>query len=62
MGFILTVLGVILILEGVPYFGSPGRVKQWALALQDMPERTLRVMGLISMLAGLAILFLTRFL
>ncbi|MBI5826148.1 MAG: DUF2065 domain-containing protein [Deltaproteobacteria bacterium] len=60
MGFILSVLGVILILEGIPYFGFPGRVKQWALTLQDIPERTLRVMGLISMLAGLAILYLIR--
>lgn len=58
----MTVLGVVLILEGVPYFGFPGRVKQWALALQDMPERTLRAMGLISVLAGLAVLYLVRFL
>ncbi|MBI5468396.1 MAG: DUF2065 domain-containing protein [Deltaproteobacteria bacterium] len=62
MVFILTVLGVVLILEGIPYFGFPGRVKQWAITLQDIPERTLRVMGLISVVAGLAMLYLIRFL
>lgn len=62
MAYILTVLGVLLILEGIPYFGFPNRVKQWALTLQDIPERTLRVMGLVSMLAGLVILYLMRML
>lgn len=62
MVFALTVLGVILILEGLPYFAFPSRVKEWALMMQDLPGKSLRVMGLVSMAMGLALLYLARFL
>ena len=60
MAFFWSVLGVVLILEGIPYFAFPRRVKQWALILQEIPERTLRVMGLLSMMAGLLLLYVAR--
>ncbi len=49
-----------MILEGIPYFIFPGKVKDWALLLQEIPEKTLRVIGLISMAAGLLFLFMVR--
>jgi uncharacterized protein YjeT (DUF2065 family) len=58
MAFILSVLGVVLIMEGIPYFAFPRKVKQWALLLQEIPEATLRIIGLISMAAGLLLLFM----
>jgi uncharacterized protein YjeT (DUF2065 family) len=58
MAFILSVLGVVLIIEGIPYFAFPRKVKQWALLLQEIPEATLRIIGLISMAAGLLLLFM----
>ncbi len=60
MAFILSVLGVVLILEGIPYFAFPGKVKQWALMLQEVPTGTLRIIGLISMAAGLIFLFMVN--
>ena len=51
-------LGVVLIMEGIPYFAFPRKVKQWALLLQEIPEATLRIIGLISMAAGLLLLFM----
>jgi uncharacterized protein YjeT (DUF2065 family) len=57
----LSILGALLILEGIPYFGFPRAVKEWALLLQEMPDRTLRLMGLAIMLIGLAILFALRY-
>jgi uncharacterized protein YjeT (DUF2065 family) len=60
MGFLLSVIGVVLILEGLPYFAFPKKVKGWALLLQEIPERSMRVMGLISMAAGLLLLYMVR--
>lgn len=60
-GFILSILAALLVLEGIPYFGFPGAVKRWALTLQDIPENTLRVMGLVITLIGLMILIALRY-
>ena len=60
MVFILSVLGVVLVLEGIPYFALPGRLKQWALVMQDIPDSTLRIMGFVSMLGGLMLLLAVR--
>ena len=57
---ILSVLGALLVLEGIPYFGFPKAVKRWALVLQEIDERTLRIMGLVIMAVGIGILFAAR--
>jgi len=59
-GLILSVLGALLVLEGIPYFGFPKAVKRWALVLQEIDERTLRIMGLVIMAVGIGILFAAR--
>lgn len=62
MAFIFGVLGVVLVIEGIPYLAFPRRVKGWALVLQEIPEGTLRVMGAISMAGGLLTLYFVRYL
>ena len=61
MGTVLMIFGALLVLEGIPYFAFPGKTKEWALSIQEVPPRTLRVMGLVSVSAGLIILYLVRF-
>ncbi len=60
MAFILSVLGAILVIEGIPYFAFPARVKEWAFLIQEVSDRNLRVMGIFSMAAGLVILYIVR--
>jgi len=60
MTFIFSVLGALLVVEGIPYFAFPGRVKNWALALQEVPEKNLRIMGSFSILAGLLLLYIVK--
>ncbi len=60
MGFVFSVLAVVLIIEGIPYFAFPKKVKVWALVLQEIPETTLRLMGLASMGVGLLLLYMVR--
>ncbi|MBI1910988.1 MAG: DUF2065 domain-containing protein [Deltaproteobacteria bacterium] len=55
-GFILSLLAALLVLEGIPYFGFPKAVKGWALMLQEMPERKLRILGFMIMAAGILLL------
>lgn len=60
MAYFLSVLGLVLIIEGLPYFAFPAKIKEWAISLQQLPEGTLRIMGFISMLAGLVFVYLGR--
>ncbi|HBO84177.1 MAG: hypothetical protein A2073_06075 [Deltaproteobacteria bacterium GWC2_42_11] len=60
MPFILSILGLILVIEGLPYFVFPSKVKEWALTIQEIPDRGLRVMGFISMIGGLLLVYMGR--
>lgn len=57
MGILMTALGLVLIVEGLPYFISPGRMKLYALYMASMDDRVLRAGGLILALAGLGIIY-----
>ncbi|MBI5233685.1 MAG: DUF2065 domain-containing protein [Deltaproteobacteria bacterium] len=61
MSFILSVLAVLLVVEGVPYFAFPRKAKAWALMVGTVPDRVLRIMGLISMAGGIIMLYAIRF-
>ena len=60
MEFFLCVLGMVFIIEGVPYFLFPLQWKQLLLKVDEMSESWLRIMGLISILIGLAIVYLGK--
>jgi hypothetical protein len=60
IAFIVSVVGVLLVIEGIPYFAFPKKAKFWASMLQEIPDRTLRVMGLAAMATGLALLYAVR--
>lgn len=60
MALFLSVLGLVLVIEGLPYFAFPRKVKEWALILQEIPDGTLRIMGFVAMMAGLILAYLGR--
>lgn len=60
MALFLSVLGLVLVIEGLPYFAFPRKVKEWALILQEIPDGTLRIMGFVAMMAGLTLAYLGR--
>lgn len=61
MAYILGILGALLIIEGIPYFAFPGKAKEWALLMQEVPRKTLRIIGALSMAGGLILLYVMRF-
>jgi uncharacterized protein YjeT (DUF2065 family) len=60
MEFFLCVIGMVMVVEGLPYFAFPERMKQWILQILEMPAETLRKLGFVLMLTGLFLVFLGR--
>ena len=57
---ILVGLSFVLVIEGILPFAAPGRWRALAATMADVDDRTLRIMGLASMLAGVLLLYLVR--
>ncbi len=60
MNDFLTALGLVLVLEGVPYFLAPHRMREWVVQVAKLPDETLRKTGFILMLLGLLVVYLVR--
>lgn len=56
---LLTAIALLLIFEGLMPFLSPSRLKQAYRELLELPDKTLRTIGLIGVIAGILLLFLT---
>jgi hypothetical protein len=54
---LLNALALVLILEGLLPFASPSRLKQTYAQLINLPNKTLRSIGLASVIAGILLLF-----
>ena len=60
MDFIVVVIGVVLIFEGLPWFLSPGAAKNILRQLAAIDDRSLRGLGFVLMMAGLLLVYLAR--
>jgi uncharacterized protein len=58
--YFLCVMGMVLILEGLPYFAFPEKIKVYLMKIMDVPDRTLRLLGLTAILSGLILVFFGR--
>ncbi|MBU1192628.1 MAG: DUF2065 domain-containing protein [Gammaproteobacteria bacterium] len=57
---LLTALALLLVIEGIFPFLNPQALRRTMQTLGQMDDRSLRVIGLVSMLAGLLLLYLVR--
>jgi len=57
---IATAFSLVLVIEGILPFLSPRRWRALAAVLAGVDDRTLRIMGLVSMLVGTALLYLVH--
>jgi len=60
MKTLLCLLGMVLIVEGIPYFAFPDKMKKWMALIQETSDRQLRVMGLAAMGIGLIVVYLFK--
>jgi uncharacterized protein len=60
MDFFLCVLGMVMIVEGIPYFAFPDKMKIWVRKVLEMPDLQLRRTGLILMGLGLFLVYIGK--
>ena len=60
MKYFLCVLGMAFIIEGLPYFIFPEKIKIYLLKITKMPDSTLRFIGISAMIVGLLLLYWGR--
>jgi uncharacterized protein YjeT (DUF2065 family) len=60
MKFFICVIGMVMIIEGLPYFAIPEKMKVWMQQIQAMPNNTLRRMGFVLMAVGLALTYMGK--
>ena len=60
MKLLFCLIGLVLLLEGIPYFGFPEKMKKWMRKIQELPDSQLRVMGFVAMCAGLIMVYLFK--
>jgi len=58
--FFFVVIGMVMIIEGIPYFTMPDKVKYVAGLISNSRRRALRIIGLSLMLFGLAMVSFGR--
>ena len=60
MKFFLCVIGLILIIEGLPYFVFPDKIKIYLLKVYEIPDVTLRILGFFAVVTGLILVYFGR--
>ena len=60
MEFLLTLIGLILILEGLPYAASPESMQRWLRQILEMPPEQLRRFGFVAMIVGFLLCYLAQ--
>lgn len=60
MEYFLCVLGMVMIIEGLPYFAAPAKMKVWIQRMVELPDSSLRLIGLLLMLFGLGLVYVAR--
>jgi uncharacterized protein len=60
MDYFLCVLGMVFIIEGLPYFLFPEKLKTYMLKITELSATKLRFMGIPAMIIGLILLYFGR--
>jgi len=56
----LTGVGLVLVIEGLLYAALPGMARRMAAEVTNIPETTLRGVGVVVLCAGVGIVWLVR--
>ena len=60
MKLFLLLIGLVFILEGLPYAASPESMRRWLLKLAELSSQQLRIMGFSAMGIGLLICWIVQ--
>ena len=60
MTLVLVALGLMMVFEGIPLFCFPDQLRELARKLPELENSTLRSIGLVLMLLGLAVVYMGK--
>jgi uncharacterized protein YjeT (DUF2065 family) len=60
MKLLITLIGLILVLEGLPYVVSPESMQRWLRQILEIPPQQLRRVGVIAMIIGFLLCYLAQ--
>ncbi len=60
MDYFLCVLGMVFVVEGLPYLAFPDKLKSYLRKLIIAPDTTLRIIGFIAVCIGLLLVYFGR--
>jgi uncharacterized protein len=60
MKFFVCVIGMVMVVEGLPYFAFPEKMKFVIQKVIEMPEKALQKFGFVLMLLGLCLVYLGK--
>jgi uncharacterized protein YjeT (DUF2065 family) len=60
MKFFLCVIGMVMVVEGLPYFAFPEKMKFVVQKVIEMPDKALQKFGFVLMFAGLCLVYLGK--
>ncbi len=60
MKFFLCVIGMVMVVEGLPYFAFPVKMKRVIQKVLEMPEKALQKFGFVLMLVGISLVYLGK--
>jgi len=60
MQFFLCVVGMVMVVEGLPYFAFPEKMKLLIHKVIEMPDRSLRKFGFVLMLMGIGLVYVGK--
>ncbi len=57
MKYFICVIGMVLVVEGLPYFAYPSKIKAFLLKLPEIPDNRLRLYGIAAITVGLVLVY-----
>lgn len=57
MKYFLCVLGLVFVVEGLPYFAFPDKIKTYLRRMAEIPDATLRILGAAAVVLGLLLVY-----
>jgi uncharacterized protein YjeT (DUF2065 family) len=60
MKLLFCLLGLVFIVEGLPYLAFPDKMKKWLGQIQKVPDTHLRIIGFLAMSFGLLLTYIFR--
>jgi len=60
MKFFLCVIGMVMVVEGLPYFAVPDKMKNMVKMLLELPDKSIRRFGGFLMILGLILVYIGK--